>query len=474
MEAPIWLNNNELEKGKSLTLFYNYYRIEEKISTFEYGKHGEEHGEVQHVCRSLTLDEMIERALLHDDKDEFVPLINENYESTKDVPGWILEQMFAFDSSKCFAAVINGETGTKFCLRNHESFSGCSRPPLLHLAAYFSSVGITKWLLANGDAEGANYMCESDFYHMKDMLPIDVALLSVRSGIQLNGWTRQESIFSLFFGLLRGEKRRSMEVLRLLAQHTNEIREQFFKYTKPGKLVDVAALLLVAHQKLMPLNVTKEMHGLPLAGEQSDITKFVACKISRIDILQKRSLYSDVDNELLQEWKDMKARMKMILLLFKIFENIGHSLSAFLQLDPDQEEARLAAKLAWIFEQTGLHVKDRDIHGVCSTGACANLTLVNKIVYARSRGCGSCMNFGHEEKRSLEGFIVGVPKIQQQASCSIPIGHSSYHTLTSVGAKKESGSAGQLKIMYSVAPKGGFTKYSTFLVKTLKRGMRHM
>lgn len=473
VEPSIFSPDEDYLKRRIYTRFYRPCEREEKISSFEY-KYHDGAGKTYDIC--LSCDAQIERALLHDDKDEFVYYIKKFFESAQDVPSWILEQIFQLDSVQCLIALLNGEVGNKFYLGTLGELHRCSKPPLLHLAACYSSIEISNLLLACGPGATPNDRCEIDLYDMKDMLPLNCALKAAGSWIKADGRGNEESIFGLIFHLSSNYMRRYMEMVRLLANWTENVEDEFLNCVKEGKFVEVAALLLVAHQMFLPLSFSKEKHGLALVENEIGIHDFASNEIARIDILQKRSCYAEVDNELLQKWKDKKVKMKMMLLLFEIFERIGYRLRAILHLDPGLPEPVIAATIAWTFKQAGLHFKDRDIYGIPRGGGCANLTRLDNV---EKDMLSKLEVSGHEDKRDLEIYTIGIPKIQKQDlshvlskqdPSGVPSGSSSYFA----GASKELDSAAQPKVASGGILNARFNKLCAFLLSTLKRGMRHM
>ncbi|KAL3507929.1 hypothetical protein ACH5RR_033311 [Cinchona calisaya] len=469
MEFPIPVHDRLVWK-KIFTNCYRKYGKEEKLSSFNYVYYNS--------CDEVydpgfSDEELIERALLHDDAIEFVALINEC-----DLPEWTLNQMFILDSVKCFTAVLNGETRGKFDFFTHEMFRGCSRPPFLHLAASYSSLDITKWLLAHEDGDEANRRCEIDFW--KDKLPLNLALKAMRSSISDAIWTHKKSIFRLIFNLSRQSKRDTLEIIRLLAQRTDNVWEEFFNYVKNGKLVEVGSLLLVDHDKVLPIKIPKEKHGLAVYDEPIEFYNFVGKEIAIIDMLQKRSLAAEVDNEVMQNWKDKKFVMKMMLCLFLVFERIGKDLRALIHLDPYVYMQGSEVYLAFIFKQNGLLVKDRDICASHSFSSCGRGWVVRKIVSASARKDEprTFNVFAHEEKWLHGNYKIEIPKGQlphpickQQVSSAIS---KSYHTLPWGKASKECGSTALPKRTSNMMPNAGLTKNYPLFLTTLKRGMRYL
>ncbi|KAL3507917.1 hypothetical protein ACH5RR_033299 [Cinchona calisaya] len=465
---------DRIERKRIFACCYHKYGKEEKLSSFNYVYYDSE-DKVYHP--GFSMEELIERALLHDDPIEFVALINE-CKSEKDVPEWTLDQMFILDSIKCFTAVLNGETRGKFDFFTHEMFCGCSRPPFLHLAASLSSLEITKWLLANDDGDEANRRCEIDLW--KDKLPLNLALEAMRSLINEAIWTHEKSIFRLMFNLCRKSKRVDLEIIRLLARRTDNVWEEFFNYVKNGELVEVVSLLLVARDKVLPIKIPKEKHGLAVYDGPIEFYNFVAKEIAIIDMLQKRSLNADVDNEVMQNWKDKKAVMKMMLYLFWVFEIIGEDLRAFICLDPPVFGREQVVDFACIFKQNGLLVKDRDIYGIPSSVGCG-LGKVDKIASAIKDEPRTSNVFEYEENWLHGNCKIEIPKVQQlphpfckqQASSATPVSKS-YHTLPCGKASKECRSTAQPKRTYNMMPNAGLTKHYPLFLTTLKRGMRYL
>ncbi|KAL3507949.1 hypothetical protein ACH5RR_033331 [Cinchona calisaya] len=129
-------------------------------------------------------------------------------------------------------------------------------------------------------------------------------------------------------------QRTDLEIIRLLARRTDNVWEEFFNYVKNGKLVEVGSVLLAAHDKVLPIKIPKEKHGLAVYDRPIEFYNFVGKEIAIIDMLQKRSLAAEVDNKVMQKWKDKKFVMKMMLCLFWVFERIGKDLRALIRLDP--------------------------------------------------------------------------------------------------------------------------------------------
>ncbi|XP_027066491.2 uncharacterized protein [Coffea arabica] len=149
------------------------------------------------------------------------------------------------------------------------------------------------------------------------------------------------------FATLICVKRSALEVVRLLAQKTKEVEFEFFKYVKEQKLVELAGLLLVAHEKVMP--------GLE---EHMKIRNFVLKEAAFLNLQEITSLYSSGDEKSLQEVKKKKVEMEAILLLLEVFDRIGDKLSAYLQIMRKRVREEYHAKeIGWILEKAGFSVK---------------------------------------------------------------------------------------------------------------------
>ncbi|XP_027071171.1 uncharacterized protein LOC113773082 [Coffea eugenioides] len=309
-----------------------------------------------------SLEDEITFAVSHDKKETFVTWIN-GITYKNDIPRWCVDRMFLFDSINCMDAVLNGEmTGKIDFTVDAVPHNNHGELPALHKAATSQACRLTELFL--GITDQANVRL--DFKDVKGWLPLNFALENLRSPSSMPVWINSkgdkhksywmanpipqgptEMVFKLLYYLLWPFSRSALEVVRLLAQKTKEVEFEFFKYVKEQKLVELAGLLLVAHEKVMP--------GLE---ERMKIRNFVLKEAAFLNLQEIRSLYGSGDEKSLQEVKKKKVEMEAILLLLEVFDRIGDKLSAYVQIVRKLVGEEYHAKeIGWILEKAGFSVK---------------------------------------------------------------------------------------------------------------------
>ncbi|XP_027071173.1 uncharacterized protein [Coffea arabica] len=376
-----------------------------------------------------SLEEEITFAVSLDKKETFVTLIN-GITNKNDIPRWCVDHMFRFDCINCVDAVLNGEmTGKIDFTVDAVPHKNRGELPALHKAATSLACKLTELFL--GITDQANVRL--DFKDVKGWLPLNFALKKLRSSSLMPVWINSkgdedtsywmansipqgptEMVFKLLYRLLCPFSRAALEVVRLLAQKTKEVEFEFFKYVKEQKLVELAGLLLVAHEKVMP--------GLE---ECMKIRNFVLKEAAFLNLQEIRSLYGSGDEKSLQEAKKKKVEMEAILLLLEVFDRIGDKLSAYLQIVRKQVRVEYRAKeIGWILEKAGFSMKLELFDETCrerieygwylpflgDTGAEDTFYILNRIKRLESHK----MAFGYRKLPS----ICGTPNQQVVASSS--------------------------------------------------------
>ncbi|KAH9603589.1 hypothetical protein KSS87_015965, partial [Heliosperma pusillum] len=237
-----------------------------------------------HLCRAMWLD----------DRNEFVKLVNgvESFGSLdckNNLPETVRDLMLLHDSANCAAAVLAGETDAYLKFKDLTDL-GWS---FLHHAAKHGDPKITALFLDNGFLADDRRDC--DELNLKAALPLHVALESIRDHILLKN---RKSAIDLVVLLCDDEYRNILETIRLLALKTTNVFNEFLLYLKQGKMVELCALLMVAHKELLPLLYME-------------------------NTLVSTSITQDDD----------PLQRKETLLLLNIFEKIGDDLSAYIRLE---------------------------------------------------------------------------------------------------------------------------------------------
>ncbi|XP_074299657.1 uncharacterized protein LOC141630796 isoform X2 [Silene latifolia] len=255
-----------------------------------------------------TCLEQIELALLYENAPAFVELIN-NLPShlLHEELNLILMKIVLWDSGKCAAAVLDGQT------KITEIPLATSLLSQLHPAAASNAPKITALLLQRGIS--ADVRCDYDspasVGKLKNVLPLHVVMARLRSQVLCDN-TEQESPARMLVRLCQPHYRRTLETVRLIALNTTEVKREFFNYLKEGKLIEVGALLLVAKSQVLlsPSTTAK--------GEGEEEGEF-------------RSISEICDSAFVTELT-INNEMRTLTLL-EIFDKIGDKLAALVRLD---------------------------------------------------------------------------------------------------------------------------------------------
>ncbi|KAH9606286.1 hypothetical protein KSS87_014954 [Heliosperma pusillum] len=231
--------------------------------------------------------EQIELALLYENAQDFVELINSS-------PSYFLDDenldslhtlMFMWDSGKCATAVLDGQTIITKLPLAISWLSQIDNGPMLFAAASNASK-IAALLLQRGFSADVR----GDIYgrRLKNMLPLPS-----------------------HFGPLA--VRGPLKTVRLFALNTRELKREFYNYLKEGKLIEVAVLLLVAKSQILSPSTStlnKEFREFRSISEMHDFVLNAKC---------------------LRRNNDKLVEVEEILLLLRIIDKIGNKLETLLQ-----------------------------------------------------------------------------------------------------------------------------------------------
>ncbi|XP_074264832.1 uncharacterized protein LOC141587288 isoform X1 [Silene latifolia] len=268
--------------------------------------------------------------MLLDDRYEFVKVVNgvESFDSLDcdyDLPTIVRHLMFLHDSADCAAAVLAGETDAFLSFRDLTDV-GWS---FLHNAAKLANPKLTAMFLENGFLADDRRDC--DELKIKAALPLNVALESIRDDFYIQCWMKNKSASDLVVLLCRDEFRHILETIRLLVLKTTDVYSEFLLYLKQGKMVELCALLMVAHKELLA-------------------SDFMVDTLVPTSITHKDGGAGDGNSH---EHNDPVEREETVLLL-AIFEKIGDHLSAYIRLEQLKIEYQVDSEVAWLIVRAGI------------------------------------------------------------------------------------------------------------------------
>ncbi|CAN8266009.1 unnamed protein product [Cochlearia groenlandica] len=195
-------------------------------------------------------------SILTDDKSEFVShakrlFFGENLESERIEALKLLSFCCGYDSLGCASSVINGDVGSVPYINDVDADTGLSP---LHTAAESNSPLCVEMLLKR---RARTDMRSKDG---RALLPLELALCNGSLDVTWN--PSGDSIRDLI--LLLGDK--DMTVVKLLAEKTKELDVVAYSYAKAGAIVPLAALLIIATEKIREATIA-------IQEEESVLTK---------------------------------------------------------------------------------------------------------------------------------------------------------------------------------------------------------
>ncbi|XP_059637031.1 uncharacterized protein LOC132279119 [Cornus florida] len=192
-----------------------------------------------------------------------------------------------------------------------------------------------------------------------DLLPIDIALQMLSYHRCLSNWTPKQSIFKLIVILSLPQMKVPLETNRLLAWNTKDVSNIFYNYAIEGELIPMAALLMVAREKIMA----------PSMLQSKDSTGVEGGMMIHQCILKEIALLTDEEVELVGNVKDSthrlknkKAAMNMALLLLKVFDRAGDAIETYRQSVRYHTSKEMVVKdIKALLQESGIVLADKDI-----------------------------------------------------------------------------------------------------------------
>jgi hypothetical protein len=142
-----------------------------------------------------------------------------------------------------------------------------------------------------------------------------------------------------------------LEVNRLLALNTKRVEDIFYSYAMEGKLIEMAALLMVAWEEVMGGS-----------GGNMDIRQLLIEEIASITCDEIKLMGCRKGGKWVPVFKDKKLVMASALELLEIFERAGDSIAAYVRsVRSDMTEQEAVRGIAVLLEENGFILKSEDI-----------------------------------------------------------------------------------------------------------------
>ncbi|XP_058219022.1 uncharacterized protein LOC131329706 isoform X2 [Rhododendron vialii] len=285
-------------------------------------------------------DELLEIARL-DDRHGLIKLMEGSYRSSESVFGYLSSK----GAVNCVTALLEGEVGPPMELSVDPKFGKCP----LHVATNKMSYSMVDLLLRYGAR--TDLKSKAMAITRGGLLPLNVALEKLSYHESLGGWTPKDPVFKLIILLCLPKMRVPLEVSRLLACNTKRVDDVFYYYAMEGKLIEMAALLMVAREKVMAA-FEGSMHLRQFISEETasmhvDETKLTGCG--------KRGKWASV-------FKDKRLVMTSALELLEVFERAGDCIEAYAQsVRSEMTEQEVIKDITFLLEENGFNLKGLDI-----------------------------------------------------------------------------------------------------------------
>ncbi|XP_059638307.1 uncharacterized protein LOC132280183 isoform X4 [Cornus florida] len=236
----------------------------------------------------------------------------------------------------CAIAFLRGETG--FIADLNIPFNDGLYP--LHLAANSLSYEMIATLLCHGARTDVRTI-EGEF--RGDLFPLNVSL----------------------------ETKVPLEINRLLAWNTKEVDKIFSHYAMEGELIEMATLLMVAREKLIPLSMSIRKSIIEeIVGLTEDEIKLIGShkndklveEIVRLTQDESKLLGINKIGKLVRSLNDIKAAMTRGILLLEVFEKAGVALEKYRRLiQSEMPKEKVANDINALLERAGFVINDKDV-----------------------------------------------------------------------------------------------------------------
>ncbi|XP_028088307.1 uncharacterized protein LOC114288883 [Camellia sinensis] len=199
----------------------------------------------------LEDDYKFQDIILDDDNEKFVSRINRYWDRHPVVLPQHLDWIFQFGAIKCATALLGGETGQTMDFYCTLSLG----LPVMHSLAETCDGALIELFIHHGaPLDHRCYGLGPNNASLEGKLPLNAALQSLAHNIFYEGWNPSRPLFEMLVLLCsRFSKKDETKGIRLLVLNTKEAELEICQYAKEGKVVELAALLVTAREKVAPI-----------------------------------------------------------------------------------------------------------------------------------------------------------------------------------------------------------------------------
>uniref|UniRef100_A0A5B6ZFC9 Uncharacterized protein n=1 Tax=Davidia involucrata TaxID=16924 RepID=A0A5B6ZFC9_DAVIN len=305
-----------------------------------------------------TLREIIQA----DDKNAYVSMMNRVKMIHEDevvkqniVPHDYWSSILLYNALDIAKALLEGETG-QIVDYNSRLEGGL---PLMHYLALFRKTKLIDFFIRHGAPTGGKCVDTSQTYsNFKGMLPLNVALAAICTDEELENCYSKNSLLEILTVLCHPLKKQIVETVRVLALHTKEVEQEISYYVTEGKVVELAALLMAAREKVMVTIMSQDRDG-GMSIYHSLWNEFIALTYE----VFKHSR-SNRRDKFAKKCQDRKVATMSTLMLFELFDKAGDAIDAYFQQERTDAHGvvmitveQIAQDVAWMSQEAGLVFK---------------------------------------------------------------------------------------------------------------------
>ncbi|KAL7225892.1 hypothetical protein ACSBR1_021110 [Camellia fascicularis] len=337
----------------------------------------------------LEDDYKFQDIILDDDNEKFVSRINRHWGRHPVVPPQHLDWIFRFRAIKCATALLGGETGQTmdfYCTL----FLGL---PAIHSLAQTCDGALIELFIHHGaPLDHRCYGLGPNNASLEGKLPLNAALQSLVYGTMIHvfnclggahlikyrfahisfcshnifyeGWNPSRPLFEMLVLLCsRFSKKDVTKGIRLLVLNTKEAELEICQYAKEGKVVELAALLMTAREKVAP--ILYEIGDGSTSNGGMSIRQCIYRKLAALTYEESKFTFCN-EKKLIRDCKEKKMAYMSTVELLDIFEMAGDTIETYIRLrqqqDEDMAEEQVAVDFSWLLQGARLLPKYKGVN----------------------------------------------------------------------------------------------------------------
>ncbi|CAL5333148.1 unnamed protein product [Camellia sinensis] len=250
-----------------------------------------------------------------------------------------LDWIFQYRAIKCATALLEGETGQTmdfYCTLS------LGLPVMLTLAKTCNGALIELFIHHRALFDHRCYGLGPNNVSSEGKLPLNAAVEPLAANISLR------CLYSCAAGSLRKDV---IKGIGLLVLNTKEAELEICQYAKEGKVVELAALLMTAREKVAP--ILYQIGDASTSNGGMSIRQCIYSKLAALTYEESKFTFYNEKN-LIRDYKQKKMAFMSTVELLDIFEMAGDTIETYIRLrqqqDEDMAEELVAVDFSWLLQ----------------------------------------------------------------------------------------------------------------------------